>query len=291
MIIIIFILTSIASLSAEVGTINKVVKYQRGAVDDSLLNNEHFPKNIFGIPSRIASKSIPENSLIEIEPIGFGGEITLEFEGKVLKNGPGIDFVIFENAFINPVNNGIFAEPAVVSVSKDGVNYIEFPFDNSTLKGLAGLTPTYGDKDPYNPEISGGDGFDLALLGLEYIKYIRIKDTTKIVSSLPKNHKYYNPEFILSGFDLDAVVGLYLDDESSSVDDSLLPVFSVSGNSISFENFLPTDNSFRIFDLLGYNIPFTINANSVFLQVRESKLVIMEFIIENKMVCKKLLLL
>lgn len=211
-------------MQAQPGTIDTVHYYFQGVAEDSLLNNPNFPNNIYGIPSRKASKNIPTSSLKEIEAIGIGGEIIVGFKGKVVVNKPGPDFVIFENAFVNPVTFGIFAEPAIISVSKDGKNYFEFPFDKNSLEGLAGLNPTYGDKDPFNYEISGGDAFDLDLVGLDYIKYIKIKDTTMIIKGLTNSHKYWSPEFLLTGFDLDAVVGINLDDEATSFDDELSPV-------------------------------------------------------------------
>lgn len=54
---------------------------------------------------------------------------------------------------------------------------------------------------------------------MDYIKYIKIKDTTLHITKLDKSNKFYNPEFLLSGFDLDAVLGLYLEDETVNVED------------------------------------------------------------------------
>ena len=263
--IILFLLffTSFSVSFSEQGTIDTVITYQPGSRDDSLKNNPYYPQNIMGIPSRKASKTLPANSREDIEAIGLSGEIIVGFNERVLLNGPGADFIIFENAFVNPVNNGIFAEPAIISVSKDGINFIEFPYDKTTLKGLAGLTPTYGDKDPFNPDISGGDAFDLDDLGLDFIKFIKIKDTTLIVAGLPKSHKYWNPEFLLSGFDLDAIVGLYLEDESTSASDNTdkLIDFKIYGNLLTIESINSEPVEVRISNLSGEIIYSGVSAN------------------------------
>lgn len=208
-----FLLANLSLTLAESGTIDTIIFYRQGIAEAEYINNPNFPSNIFGIPTPTATNTLPAINPKEIEAIGIGGEIIVGFKNKVLYNGPGSDFIIFENSFINPVNKGIFAEPGVVSVSQNGVDFLEFPFNPTTLEGLAGKSPTNGNKDPFNPSVSGGDAFDLQILGLDYIKYIRIKDTTNLIKSLPAGDKYKNPDFLLTGFDLDAVVGLYLEDE------------------------------------------------------------------------------
>jgi len=218
-IVLLFILLLNVKLYAKKGSIDTVYYLKLGDLKQQDSINPYFPQNIFGLPSRKATRTVPESSQSEIFSIGIGGEIIVGFKNKILRNGDGIDFIIFENAFVNSINNGIFAEPAIVSVSKDGINFIEFPFDKDSLIGLAGITPTNGSVDAYKYPQSGGDGFDLSGIGLDYIKYIKIKDTTLHISTLEKNNKFYNPEFLLSGFDLDAVLGLYLEDETVNVED------------------------------------------------------------------------
>jgi hypothetical protein len=200
-------------------TIDTVYYFKHGIyiAQDSI--NPFFPQNIFGEPSKYASETVPASSNEQIQSLGMDGEIIVGFNNKLLINGDEADFTIFENVFINPITGGYFAEPAKVAVSRDGINYYEFKYDSNTLKGLAGITPTYGDKNSYNPEESGGDSFDLSDVGIDTIAYIKITDFTSIISTLPDTNKYWNPEFILSGFDLDAVVGLYLTDAVTTVDE------------------------------------------------------------------------
>ena len=59
-------------------------------------------------------------------------------------DGPGPDFIVFENAFFrstaptdpNQAYN-VFAEPGSVAVSADGVTFVEFPYDAAALSQVA----------------------------------------------------------------------------------------------------------------------------------------------------------
>jgi hypothetical protein len=175
---------------------------------------EYYPKNIFGLPDTSAGLYSQSASPENVCSLGLGGQIVVGFKDNAVYDGPGPDFTIFENAFLNPATNKIFAEPAIIEVSQDAVNYFLFPFDSLTLKGCAGITPIYGNKDPFNPEESGGDKFDLSDIGLDYIRYIRITDISEMILDNP-SHPYYDPT--ITGFDLDAVVGLNLRKTGTSV--------------------------------------------------------------------------
>ncbi len=192
-------------------------------------NEPYFPNNIFGLPDTNASKNAPSASPWQICSLGLDGEIAVGFSGYWLYNIPGPDFTVFENAFINPANGKVFAEPAIVSVSIDGINFIDFPCDTFTLEGCAGKTPTNGKNNPFDPLISGGDSFDLDVLGLEYIKYIKIKDITKVIKN-NKNHPYYDPT--VSGFDLDAIVGLALTKEISVDQNNTNKLLTLTNNKL-----------------------------------------------------------
>lgn len=220
-------------LLAEGIFINTVISFNPGSGQNIGQSKDYFPQNIFGPPSRIASESVPESSPDNILSIGLGGEIIVANNQYIIKDGIGPDFTIFENAFINPINGKVFAEPATVSVSQDGIKWYDFPYEYSSLKGCAGMTPTNGSEDFNNPTISGGDQFDLSDIGLSYIRYIKIKDITEIILE-DKNHYYYDP--ILSGFDLDAIVYLnYEYQEILSVEvEKYYDYFNISNNYIEF---------------------------------------------------------
>jgi hypothetical protein len=95
--------------------------------------------NIFGPPCKHATQFIPASSAEDVVELGFGGEIIVGNKHNYIVDGEGPDFIIFENVFCYG-DGKIFAEPGIVSVSKDGINFVEFPFNPETLEGLAGIT-------------------------------------------------------------------------------------------------------------------------------------------------------
>ncbi len=104
--------------------------------------------------------------------------LILRLAGHSVLNGPGPDLVVFENAF-SYGDYGVFMDPTVVQVSRDGLTWVTFPFDYTAAdetvysadpddwSGFAGLTPvllnqdTTPDADPFDLATAGGDRFDL----------------------------------------------------------------------------------------------------------------------------------
>ena len=203
---IIFLSNILFSGEIITGTCDTLISFKPGEGQNLGQNPPLFPNNIFGLPSKIATETIPETSENEICSLGLKGEIIIGFKDINIIDGEGADFTIFENAFVNPINHKIFAEPAIVSVSNDGINYITFPYDTVSLQGCAGTIPTYGNKNPFNPAESGGNSFDLATLGIQSVNYIKIKDITNIILN-NHSHPFFDPT--LTGFDLDAVVAIH----------------------------------------------------------------------------------
>lgn len=172
---------------------------------------DHFPGNVLGLPDSSARDQeaaiLPE----QILSLGMGGEIVLRFDRHAIVDRPGADFTVFENAFHYTIGGRerLFAEPAEVAVSRDGIEFIPFPFDSLTLAGCAGVTPTNGDRNPGDPSISGGDRFDIGQLGLDSVRYVRLRDVTAIISG-NRQHPFWDPTLTgaspNAGFDLDAVV-------------------------------------------------------------------------------------
>ena len=169
---------------------------------------EYLPDNVLGLPDTVGRRTVPTTDPKQILSLGLDGEIVLRFDRSAVIDGPGTDFTVFENPFYYSLGGKerLYAEPGEVSVSRDGVHYVSFPFDSLTLKGCAGVTPTNGDQPPYDPEVSGGDGFDLSEIGMDSVRFIRIRDVTRIVKNNPE-HPYY--DVTLNGFDLDAVVAVH----------------------------------------------------------------------------------
>ncbi len=159
-----------------------------------------FPHNVLGPPD-------PDPTLTPFNPsfkpqellaLGHGGEIILEFTDNVIVNGEGVDFTVFENVFYFLGTETPFIEAALVAVSMDGQNWVEFPWDTTTWAGFAGVTPTKDNQHPNDPSVSGGDLFDLAAVGLPFAKFVRLTDIGDLKKEGPFN----------GDFDLDAVVAV-----------------------------------------------------------------------------------
>ena len=155
------------------------------------------------------------NSVISL---GDGGVATLNFEVPIA-NGPGFDFAVFENSFLDD-----FLELAFVEVSSDGQNY--FRFEASSLTQTDEQVETFGLLDATKiHNLAGkyraafGTPFDLEELkneeGLDvnHIIAVRIID---VVGSIEEEFATYDAQglkvndpwptaFPTGGFDLDAV--------------------------------------------------------------------------------------
>ncbi len=289
-----FILFFIYTVSFS-NTIDTVYSFKPGTGQDSGQMPEYFPKNIFGLPSTNASYELPEASPEQLLSLGMGGEIVVGIKNYKIINDDGPDFTIFENPFFNPVTKKIFAEPAKVSVSQDGVNFIEFPFNATSLHGLAGKTPTEGKQDPYNPQLSGGDSYDLSDLGLDFITHIKITDVTKIIENLNSENLYYQPAFILTGFDLDAIVALHtqkFDSVNSVGDDLSLIQILQTANSIFITNNSNSNFDLQIFNYMGNQLFEQINnyESQIIINNLESGLYFLILKSNNSIISKKIVI-
>jgi hypothetical protein len=157
---------------------------------------DRFPEAVLGPPSGGGAR----RGSLHVLSLGRGGVITLRMERDVV-DGPGVDLLVFENAFIMNSSGTVFAEPAEVSVSLDGDTFTAFPCDHlvAPYQGCAGVQPVLapgadGGISPTDPAEAGGDGFDLADVGLDRARYVRIRDRSTA-----------DPVANTAGFDLDAV--------------------------------------------------------------------------------------
>ena len=142
---------------------------------DATFGQDRFPEVVYGPPLPGA----PNTGSLDVLSLGCGGEITLYFDEPALVDGPGPDFVVFENPI--PLGDATFAEPARVLVSADGREWHAFPCDpvgDATLRGCAGVGLVHPDVDPRDPDLAGGDAFDLAELGLDAARYVRLIDVS-----------------------------------------------------------------------------------------------------------------
>jgi hypothetical protein len=186
-----------------------VAQFTPGSGSGANYGIEYYPANVLGLPDTSARADVATTDPKQVLGLGLGGVIVLRFD-RPIADVPGMDFTVFENAFHYTIGGSqrTYAEPGVVGVSRDGESFIEYPFDSLTLAGCAGVTPTNGDRDPGDPAVSGGDSFDLASLGIDSVRYIRIRDVTSMVKSNRSNPFW---DMTLNGFDLDAVVALRRD--------------------------------------------------------------------------------
>ncbi|XXX82232.1 hypothetical protein WMF30_26080 [Sorangium sp. So ce134] len=134
----------------------------------------------------------------DVVSLGNGGTITFGFSGNLIVDGPGPDFIVFENAFETSPTT-VFAELATVEVSQDGVDWIAFPCTATAAPygSCAGWHPVLANPDtnildPTDPAVAGGDAFDLADLELSFARYVRITDRPDLTGAM-------------GVFDLDAV--------------------------------------------------------------------------------------
>lgn len=183
--------------------------------------SEYLPESVLGLPDTTGGRDAAATDPKQIVSLGLGGEIVLDFGERIVLDRPGADLVIFENPFLYRLggNERLYAEPAEVSVSRDGVEWISFPFDSLSFAGAAGVTPVNGTADPFDPEVSGGDILDLAEIGVDSIRYVRLVDVTQIIRD-DRDHPLW--DITLNGFDLDAVIAYHTvrTDGFLSVDES-----------------------------------------------------------------------
>jgi hypothetical protein len=137
----------------------------------------------------------------DVLSLGVGGVIVVMM-GEEIDDGPGPDFTVFENAF-DYGQGQVYAEPGVVAVSDDGVQFTEFPCDPDAgvVSTCAGMHPVYSNPNngisPFDPSVSGGDPLDLHDVGVTRARYVRIRDLGLGSHAGPA-----------AGFDLDAIAVL-----------------------------------------------------------------------------------
>jgi hypothetical protein len=178
-------------------------------------NAEYLPDVVLGAPSGLGTAGGASTSVLSL---GSGGEIVVSFGDYEIVDGPGADFIVYENPFlVGPYQT--YAEAATVSVATDfsaSTSWKSFPCalnqaqGNEETKtwpfeGCAGVRPVLLNAseqclDTKHVEQGGGDPFDLADLGLERARYVRIVDGK--ISALGQTTR---------GFDLDAILVIHSD--------------------------------------------------------------------------------
>lgn len=141
-----------------------------------------FPTPILGPPKGGGAC----NGSNDVVSLGNGGFVVVEFAGNAIVDGPGPDFIVFENPFgigTTCDTSNVFAELGTVSVSEDGVTWTEFPCTATSppYGQCSGYRPVLAnadtnDIDPTDPAVAGGDAYDLADIGVTSARYVRVQD-------------------------------------------------------------------------------------------------------------------
>ena len=135
---------------------------------------DRLPGVVLGAPSGGGASS----GSLDVLSLGKNGVIELEFLDLMAIDGPGVDLLVFENGFTG------FLETGVVEVSSDGLDWKRFPCGatlDAGVTGCAGTRPVYANPaqgiSGTDPLVAGGDGFDLAQVGLSSARFVRITDS------------------------------------------------------------------------------------------------------------------
>jgi hypothetical protein len=187
--------------------ITEVISFEPGTCAGFQGSPRQMPEVVYGPPW-----GSPEGSL-DVVSLGGGGSIVVGFGANGIVDGPGIDFVVFENPF-DYGSGDRYVEPGEVAVSEDGVHWTAFPCTDTTQQepdGGWGATrcggmnvvvsnPYTNSISPFDVEHAGGDQYDLAEIGVTSAKYVRIRN---IVASEDCPDAGEKPT--KNGFDLDAI--------------------------------------------------------------------------------------
>ena len=171
---------------------DEVLAFEPGP--DAGFGSDEFPNIVLGPPD---GGGLGAGSL-DVLSLGEEGSIVLAFTDLGLVDGPGADLLIFENPF------GGWLETAFVEVSLDGETWVGWPCEAENVEddfpGCAGVASVYATAefliDPTDPAQAGGDAFDLADLGMDSARYVRITDS---------GFNGFAYGGTTGGFDLDAV--------------------------------------------------------------------------------------
>ena len=168
---------------------------------------------------------------------GVDNEIVLGWGGRTVVNGPGSDFVVFENAFAIAGGAGVFVDPIVVFVSRDLERWVPMPHDYRAAdetepsadpadwQGFAGVTPVLYHAadhvvDPFDQAQAGGDDFDLDVLDGDDAGAAEIREHGFLYVRLVSASSLINPDTglpfphlpIADGPDIDGVMARELRD-------------------------------------------------------------------------------
>ncbi len=207
--------------------------------------------------------------------LGDGGIITCSFEYPII-NGPGPDFVVFENGFLNILDSTeAFLELAFVEVSSNGTDFVRMPAtcltQNSTQLANDSFSVASNIDNLAGKHINNwGTPFDLddvqneATLDLNIgITHIRLIDVIGILDetlgSKDKNGNIINDPyptpFPSSAFDLDGIGVLNtasLSSHGQHLAKKTINLFpNPAADKIFWNDILPNNTRIKVLDALG----------------------------------------
>jgi cysteine-rich repeat protein len=166
---------------------------------------------------------------------GVDNYLIIRWQGLRVLNGPGADVAVFENPFAIGGVGLRFMDQVILYFSQDGQTWVPFPHDylaaDETLystdpshwQGFAGITPVLLNEDtnpvdPFDPELAGGDHFDLDELPDEDFDALSIKESgfsyLKLVSAPstvnPDTGTPFVRDMASNGADIDGAYARYL---------------------------------------------------------------------------------
>jgi hypothetical protein len=215
-----------------------------------------------------------ENGVVSL---GDGGSAVVSFYAPIF-NGPGADFAVFENSFLDS-----FLELAFVEVSTDGNRYVRFPAVSNTqdtlpIGGFGLVAPTALNNLAGKFRANYGTPFDLEELkdsseiDISNIQFVRLIDVvgsmndsfaTKDVNGHKINDPWPTP-FPSSGFDLDAVGVIHtLTNDVKILDAASMQLFpTIAPHFVNVACSLADANRIVVTNALGQEI-FSQNINTV----------------------------
>lgn len=247
--------------SSIVSWATKVESFSPGSQN---MSNVSAPNANFGLPEYALGPA--EGTSTDVVSLGDGGSIVLSFAAPI-QNGPGWDFVVFENSF-----SDTFLEFAFVEVSSDGLNFVRFP--SHSLIPFDVQTSSFGSSDPtLVNNLAGkyrqgyGVPFDLAelidstQLDLQHIQFVRIVDVVGSIEvqygSQDSQGNWINDpfptEFESAGFDLDAIGVIHQDTWMTSVSEEQNSIVLLYPNPVTEILTIQTigDIYWELYDLTG----------------------------------------
>lgn len=178
----------------------------------------------------IDSMAIAQADGAQVVSLGDGGYAVVTF-ARPITDGPGFDFAVFENGFIDE-----FLELGLVEVSSDGINFFRFKATSNTQTDVQ-IGPFDYNADPtLMNNLAGkyramyGTPFDLeelkntAGLDVNAITHIKVIDVVGSINPMFGSYdqygqlinEHYPTPFPQGGFDLDAIGVIHQQPSSAS---------------------------------------------------------------------------